>query len=195
MATTARSADVPFRPTVGPRDALTEDYDPDVDYVPDIDTKGYHAGLVRQPVRALVDPKTGNVVAFETVEPGEEDEAARPFGPSLDDLKRAHNRAESGWKEGQQYRAYAGPAAPTTIATETGKQSPATRARVAQLEAELAALREEKAGQSAGDAGGETKLTGDALDARGKELGIEGWSGLSADEKRAAVAAAEGNEG
>jgi hypothetical protein len=42
------------------------------------------------------------------------------------------------------------------------------------------------------DAAGEPILRGDALEAKGKELGISGWSSLSADEKRAAVAEAEG---
>lgn len=37
------------------------------------------------------------------------------------------------------------------------------------------------------------KLTGAALDARGAELEIEGFSSMKADEKRAAISEAEGD--
>lgn len=43
--------------------------------------------------------------------------------------------------------------------------------------------------------GDEAKLTGDALDARVKELGIDGAANMNADEKRAAVADAEAAQG
>jgi len=90
---------------VGPRDALTGDYDPDVDYVPDLVEKGYHAGTVRQPAdlrparsadapaARLVDPNTGATYVLEsttdlpskfTEDPG-----------ALKRLKEAHNRIES----------------------------------------------------------------------------------------------------
>jgi len=42
------------------------------------------------------------------------------------------------------------------------------------------------------DEAGEPILRGEALEAKGRELGISGWSGLSADEKRAAIRDAEG---
>ena len=41
------------------------------------------------------------------------------------------------------------------------------------------------------DEAGEPILRGEALEAKGKELGISGWGSMSADEKRAAVTEAE----
>jgi hypothetical protein len=42
------------RPLSLARDALIADqYDENVDYVPELDTKGYHAGLVRQPAEVV----------------------------------------------------------------------------------------------------------------------------------------------
>ena len=49
------------------RDALQDPKD--TDYIPDVDTKGYHVGEVRQPAEPVL--HAGNVVTFESVGDGE----------------------------------------------------------------------------------------------------------------------------
>jgi hypothetical protein len=83
--------------SVGPRDALIIDGHNEGDYVPDADGKGYHVGLVRQPVMALV--KGGQIVGFEAVQESKFDAPG-----SLESLKAYHNEQEADWKEGRNYR-------------------------------------------------------------------------------------------
>lgn len=73
----------------GPLDALIESDRTDSDYVPDIDTKGYHAGMVRQPVVPVAD-RRGNVVGYRSDHPSKFAEA-----PTVEDLKAFHNKVES----------------------------------------------------------------------------------------------------
>lgn len=75
-------------PVVGPRDALVTP-EPQ-DYVPDIDEKGYHVGLVRQPADLVGTPEAG-VQGFRS----QGGESKFAFG-SLAHLKAAHNDAEAG---------------------------------------------------------------------------------------------------
>lgn len=79
----------PAIPGGGPRDALVIDGHNDQDYVPDSESKGYHTGMVRQPVMAVVDG-AGRVVGFEAV-----DESMFSRNPTIHDLKAAHNKRES----------------------------------------------------------------------------------------------------
>ena len=90
-----KADDLPLN--VGPRDALIIDGHNDGDYVPDAEGKGYHVGLVRQPVMAVV--KNGQIVGFEAVE-----ESKFPERGSLEALKAAHNERESSWQEGRDFR-------------------------------------------------------------------------------------------
>ena len=77
---------------VGPPDALLEGERTDSDYVPDMESKGYHVGVVRQPV--------------EQVQGGFTSDRESKFAaqPTIDDLKAAHNERESSkeWQEGVQ---------------------------------------------------------------------------------------------
>jgi hypothetical protein len=79
----------------GPRDALIEDGHNENDYVPDVESKGYHVGMVRQPVKVAVDD-SGRMVGFQSEHPSKFESQ-----PSLADLKAAHNEIESGddWNE------------------------------------------------------------------------------------------------
>lgn len=87
--------------SVGPRDALVIDGHNDGDYVPDAEGKGYHVGMLRQPVMALVD-KGGRIVGFEAV-----NESKFAVPGSLASLKEFHNDQEADWKEGQHFRSAA----------------------------------------------------------------------------------------
>lgn len=82
---------------VGPRDALIDDGEehPE-DYIPDVETKGYHVGLVRQPAKVVAND-AGQVVGFASELPSKFAEA-----PTIADLKAHHNAVESGddWNEG-----------------------------------------------------------------------------------------------
>lgn len=89
--------DPPMGP--GPRDALVIDGHNEGDFVPDAETKGYHAGLVRQPVVALV--QNGQIVGWEGAE--ESRFAADPG--SLENLKRAHNAREKNLRD-HEHRLY-----------------------------------------------------------------------------------------
>ena len=82
---------------VGPRDALIDDgQEHPEDYVPDVDSKGYHVGLVRQPAK-IVANEAGQHVGFASEHPSKFAEQ-----PTLSDLKAYHNEQESGseWNEG-----------------------------------------------------------------------------------------------
>lgn len=70
----------------GPRDALV---DPNpVDFIPGVDEKGYHTGLVRQPAEPIVDG-SGNLRGFRSETPSK-------FGyGSLRHLKDAHKDLDS----------------------------------------------------------------------------------------------------
>lgn len=74
---------------VGTRDALIEDGHNDGDYVPDVESKGYHVGQVRQPVKLAVDER-GQVVGFMSEHPSKFASA-----PTLADHKAAHNKLEA----------------------------------------------------------------------------------------------------
>lgn len=79
-------------PATGPRDALVT---PEAqDYVPDIEEKGYHVGLVRQPADLVGNPATG-AEGFRS----QGGDSKFAYG-SLAHLKAAHNAAEKGGIEG-----------------------------------------------------------------------------------------------
>lgn len=92
-ATEATPGTDPDAPLVGrpTRDALNaNDYDPDVDYVPGIDEKGYHTGQVRQPAEPI--GEEGNLRGFRST--GVAGDSKFAYG-SLAHLKAAHNAAEA----------------------------------------------------------------------------------------------------
>jgi hypothetical protein len=93
-AENAKTVEEPLR-VGGPRDALIEDGHNENDYVPDVESKGYHVGMVRQPVKVAVDD-SGRMVGFQSEHPSKFESQ-----PSLADLKAAHNEIESGddWNE------------------------------------------------------------------------------------------------
>jgi hypothetical protein len=80
---------------VGTRDALIDDGKGENDYIPDVESKGYHVGMVRQPVKVVAD-EAGNVVGFASEHPSKFAEQ-----PTLEDLKAHHNEVESSdeWNE------------------------------------------------------------------------------------------------
>jgi hypothetical protein len=69
------------------KDAQAQEADPD-DIVPDMEEKGYHAGLVRQPAAVLVEG--GQVVGFESKGGQSKFEAG-----SLQAMKAAHNERDA----------------------------------------------------------------------------------------------------
>ena len=79
----------------GPRDALIEDGHNDQDYVPDVESKGYHVGMVRQPAKVAVN-EAGQAVGFIS-----EHESKFAQQPNITDLKAYHNEVESSdeWNE------------------------------------------------------------------------------------------------
>lgn len=82
---------------VGPRDALIDDgQEHPEDYIPDVDSKGYHVGMVRQPA-AVVANEAGQPVGFASEHPSKFAEQ-----PTIADLKAHHNAEESKaeWNEG-----------------------------------------------------------------------------------------------
>ncbi len=89
----------------------------------------------------------------------------------------------------------------TVAGVTSGEPTPETDPDLAREAREATRVTETKfdRGESAtsvqAETSGETKLTGEALDARGAELGIEGFSSMKADEKRAAIAEAEAASG
>lgn len=151
---------------VGPPDALIESQRTPSDFVPDIDTKGYHTGVVRQPV----EPVPGGFVS--------EHESKFAGQPTIADMKAAHNEAESdpAWSEGVQR------ATPTLSERELVANGVVPQ-RGGRRYAQPAAA-------PAPAPSVDEKLTGDALEEAGAELKIEGWSDLNADQKREAVAQA-----
>jgi hypothetical protein len=83
----AQEADTPLVLSVpGPRDALVDPHPDDI--VPDMEEKGYHAGLVRQPAAVLVEG--GQVVGFESKGGQSKFEAG-----SLQAMKAAHNERDA----------------------------------------------------------------------------------------------------
>ena len=83
---------------IGTRDALIEDGHNEQDYVPDIESKGYHTGVVRQPVSVVADAR-GQTVGFSSEHPSKFAEQ-----PTLEDAKAYHNEQEQTdeWQEGNQ---------------------------------------------------------------------------------------------
>jgi hypothetical protein len=77
---------------IGPPDALIEEERTDSDYVPDMESKGYHVGVVRQPVTEVRGGFTS------------ENESKFAAQPTIDDLKAQHNKAEADdeWQAGTQ---------------------------------------------------------------------------------------------
>lgn len=87
----AEAIETPYMGSTGPRDALI-DPAPE-DFVPDVDTKGYHVGMVRQPAELV---GVGGVPqGFRSVS---EHESKFAHG-SLKALKAAHNGTEKGLGE------------------------------------------------------------------------------------------------
>lgn len=68
---------------------------------------------------------------------------------------------------------------------------PETNADEAAMRRHRLPIDEGLAAQQAEERAANEKLVGDALDARGRELEIEGFSSMRADDKRAAIAARE----
>ena len=89
----ARGADVPLAlaENAGPRDALV-DFNPDVDYVPDMEAKGYHVGTVRQPAEPVL--TAGGDVHFESTDDAGESKFVGASG-DLRSLKDFHNQREA----------------------------------------------------------------------------------------------------
>lgn len=82
---------------VGPRDALIDDgKEHPEDYIPDVDSKGYHTGMVRQPAH-LVANESGQPVGFSS-----DHESKFAAQPTMADLKAHHNEVEASaeWNEG-----------------------------------------------------------------------------------------------
>jgi hypothetical protein len=164
---------------VGPPDALIEETRTDHDLVPEMESKGYHTGVVRQPVSVAADAR-GNVVGFTSEHPSKFAAA-----PTLEDLKAYHNEVESGedWQEDVQE------ATPVLNEDDVAAAPPWARASI---ESTRSIRRTTSDVPDEGEDEGELK--GEALDEAGKAAGIEGWSGMTADEKRAALKAHdEGN--
>lgn len=88
-----KAVEEPLR--VGTRDALIEDGHNDGDYVPDVESKGYHVGMVRQPAQVAVNA-AGQPVGFISERPSKFEGA-----PTLADAKAYHNEVESSddWNE------------------------------------------------------------------------------------------------
>lgn len=81
-------ADRPLQ--IGPRDAMNADeFDPAIDYVPDLEEKGYHTGLVRQPAAPI--GGEGELRGFEAT--GIAGDSRFAYG-SLAHLKAVHNESE-----------------------------------------------------------------------------------------------------
>lgn len=97
----------------GPRDALILDGHNEQDYIPDVDGKGYHSGMVRQPAMVVIGAD-GRVVGFEAL-----DESMFARQPTIQDLKAAHNAREKGkdWNKG--VRDLSQEVAPTATVQET----------------------------------------------------------------------------
>ena len=82
-----KAVEEPLR--VGTRDALIEDGHNEGDYIPDVESKGYHVGMVRQPAHVAVN-EAGQPVGFISERPSKFEEQ-----PTLADLKAHHNAVES----------------------------------------------------------------------------------------------------
>jgi hypothetical protein len=79
----------------GTRDALIEDGKGENDYIPEVESKGYHVGMVRQPAKVVVN-EAGQAVGFASELPSKFADQ-----PTIDDLKAHHNEVESSdeWNE------------------------------------------------------------------------------------------------
>jgi hypothetical protein len=95
---------------VGPRDALIDDGKGENDYIPDVESKGSHVRLVRQPAKRAADAR-GTVVGFVSEHPSKFAEQ-----PQITDLKAYHNAVESSdeWED-------AGPAVLPTATEEEAR--------------------------------------------------------------------------
>jgi hypothetical protein len=89
----ARGADVPLAlaTTGATRDALVDPRD--TDYVPDADSKGYHAGLVRQPAEPVL--MGDGVVHFESIADQPSKFEVEDGKTDIDVLKEAHNARDA----------------------------------------------------------------------------------------------------
>jgi hypothetical protein len=89
-----KAVEEPLR--VGTRDALIIDGHNDEDYVPDVESKGYHVGMVRQPAKLAVN-EAGQAVGFVSELPSKFADQ-----PTIADLKAQHNADEASaeWNEG-----------------------------------------------------------------------------------------------
>lgn len=93
----ARGADVPLalasQPGATTRDALLDPQEGDI--IPDIESKGYHVGQVRQPAEAVL--MSDGDVHFESDLPSKfEGEDGQSF---IDKMKAAHNATDAGRAE------------------------------------------------------------------------------------------------
>lgn len=156
---------------VGPPDALIESQRTPSDIVPDMDTKGYHVGMVRQPV----EPVSGGFVS--------EHPSKFAAAPTLREAQAYHNAVE----QSDEWQAEVADVQPVLNEDDLKAAPPWARAQVEATRQIGPSQREVAPPKGSDDDSGELK--GEALDEAGKAAGIEGWSEMKADEKRAALKA------
>lgn len=102
--------------TVGPRDALLEPRETDI--VPDLEEKGYHVGMVRQPA---------DVVGVRGVPQGFRSATDMPSRfPSFREVKAAHNEREA--SQGDSFGVPASPDPGANVTPESAKAGAAPKA-------------------------------------------------------------------
>lgn len=161
-------ADTPL--TVGPPDALIESQRTEYDYVPDLETKGFHTGMVRQPAEIIGTPE--NVRGFEAT--GSAGPSKFDNGTDLRSLKAHANERENSDPR------YAG------VLHRPMASDDELRAQQAYADAHR------PIGGALPDENGDDGDTVASLRERAKAAGLTGYSGLSKADLKVAVEEAEG---